>query len=297
MKATNSRRPGHDYLVTLKARQTSLIVYLSFAIFAVLWDAGLLGQYVVPIGTVLGGIAIAVSSISSDSIRHKWIIAGLGTALVGACAAIDTAEKLHNLKLKNALEQEIQEYATRPAIKVEFAGFLDTRLHDCLARASVDLDHCDDLLSLLQHISPAHGGIPYYNAEILRYRGRVRDSTDSLYTYVEADRRARPSDERDGGLASVCGSNGIGFCDERTAWVCHTLANDLYRRGCDANDSTQRLDLFVRTQEELKCVEKYYKGGFEQHLGTRPLNTVDLIAALKYQLNEPKRACNRFPKI
>jgi hypothetical protein len=277
----------------IRRRPTSIIVYLALAGFLGLWIAGLLGPYLVAVGTVVGTVAVAVSSVSSEHIRDKWIVAGLGTALVGVCAALDTIEQLHSVKLKNALESEIQEYATRPTIKTEFSGFLDARLHNCLNRAFlVDLDHCSDLEVLLEHINPAHGGVPYYTGEILRYRGRVRDSDDSLYNYIEAERRMLPTDQRDSGLASVCETNGIGFCDQRTGWVCHTLANDLFRRGCDASDASQRLDFFVRAQEQLKCVEKHFAGGFEQRLGSRPMTTTDLRVALKAQQNNPARKCD-----
>ncbi|HZB93168.1 MAG TPA: hypothetical protein VE397_17110 [Stellaceae bacterium] len=268
---------------------------MALAGFVGLWIAGLLGAYVVAVGTVVGTVAIAVSSISAEHIRDKWIVAGLGTALVGACAALDTAEQLHAVKLKNALESEIQEYATRPTNKTEFLGFLDSRLHDCLNRPSVDVDHCADLETLLEHINPAHGGVPYYTGEILRYRGRVRDSDDSFYNYLEAESRVLPRDQRDNGSASVCNTNGIGFCDQRTSWVCHTLANDLFRRGCDAGDPNQRLDFFVRAQEQLKCEQKHFTGGFEQRLGTRPMTTTDLAVALKPQLNDPARKCDAPP--
>jgi hypothetical protein len=238
----------------IQRRPTSTIVYLALAGFVGLWIAGLLGAYVVAVGTVVGTVAIAVSSISAEHIRDKWIVAGLGTALVGACAALDTAEQLHAVKLKNALESEIQEYATRPTNKTEFLGFLDSRLHDCLNRPSVDVDH-----------------------------------------YLEAESRVLPRDQRDNGSASVCNTNGIGFCDQRTSWVCHTLANDLFRRGCDAGDPNQRLDFFVRAQEQLKCEQKHFTGGFEQRLGTRPMTTTDLAVALKPQLNDPARKCDAPP--
>lgn len=264
------------------------------ALFIALWIGGPLGSYGVTVGTVLGSVAIAVSSIGQGTGRDKWLIAALGTAVVGTCAAIDTLDQLHTVRLKAALEQDIQSYGQGDH-KRDVAAFLGDRLHDCLNRANpadVDLDHCDDLESLFEHIDPVNGGVQYYKAEILRYRGRLEDSDGQLYGYLEADRRLRPAGAPDDGLATVCDDNGTGYCRQRTAWVCHTLANDYYRRGCDAAGPAQRRSRFERAQQYMQCVERNYKGGFDNHLSTRPLDSAQLTAALDLELKDSNRRCS-----
>ena len=256
---------------------------------------GFLGFYGVTIGTILGSVAIALSSIGSGHILDKWIIAGAGTALVGLCAAADTADQLRALKLRSELEKDVQAYATLADTKRGFVAFLNGRLHDCLNRPVVDVDHCDDLESLLERIDEANGGVPFYRAEILRNRGRIQDSDDQLYNYLEADRRLRPAGDDDG-EAAICTTNGTGYCRQRTAWICHTLANDLFRRGCEAAGTSSRRDWFARAWKQMECVDKWFESGFEQRLGTRPLNTVDLRVALDLQLKDPSRKCDAAPK-
>jgi len=284
-----------DIFEYLKGRPTSLVVYLSFAVFLILWPAGFLGPYGVTVGTILGGVAIALSSIGSGHILDKWIIAGIGTAVVGLCAATDTSEQLRAQRLRSELEKDIQAYATLADVKHGFVLFVTRRLGDCVNSPPVDADHCDDLESLLEHVDELNGSVPYYRAEILRSRGRIRDSDDHLYNYLEADDRLRPAGDDDGSI-SVCATNGTGYCRQRTAWVCHTLANDLFRRGCDTPEISQRRDLFERAQKQLVCVSKWFKGGFEQRLGTRPLNTAGLSTALEMQLKNPPRPCVPPPK-
>src|SRR6266849_5957377 len=88
-------------------RPASIIVSISLMIFLFLWVEGLIGTYATTVGTILGSVAIAVSSIGKGPDRDKWIFAAAGTILVGACAALDKAGELHALKLKNELEKEI----------------------------------------------------------------------------------------------------------------------------------------------------------------------------------------------
>lgn len=282
-----------DYLIS---QPTSLLVYISLAAFLILWRAALLGVYAVTIGTILGSVAIAISSIGSGSTLDKWVTAGIGTAIVTLCAAMDTSEQVRALTLKSKLEKEVQSYASEPDRKRGFVMFLSGRLHDCVNIVPVDVDHCDDLISLLEHVDEMNGSISYFKAEVFRDRGLVRESDDHLYNYLEDDKRRRPAGEDDGS-AAVCDTNGTGYCSQRTAWVCHTLANDLVRRACDAIGSAQRQDLFKRALEMLECSTKWAKGGFEQRLGTRPFNTTDLNVTLDVHLKGPQRPCGAPPKI
>ena len=270
----------------------SAAVYLSFATFFLLWRVGGLGQSVVTAGTIVGSVAIAVSSLGSDRVRDRWIIAAIGTLLVGLCASIDTSDQLRVATLKNEMEKEVQGYASQPANKIGFVAYLDQRLHDCLNRPSVDLDHCDDMESLLEHVDESNGSVPYFRGEILRYRGRLRDCDDQFCNYLEAKEHIRPTNVPDNGLAAVCEENGTGYCRQRTAWVCHTMANDFYRLGCAAAAPSERREWFTLAEEKIKCVQKEYPGGFNQRLHTRPLNTADLTAALRYEIDNPVRACN-----
>ena len=280
----------------IKGRLPSLVVYFSFVAILILWSAGFLGHYGVTVGTILGSAAVALSSIGSGHILDKWIIAGMGTAVVGLCAAIDTSEQLEVQRLRNELEKDIQTYAAPADVKHGFVVFVTDRLGDCVKRPPVDVDHCDDLDSLLEHVDALNGGVLFYRAEILRNRGRIRESDDHLYNYLEADRRLRPT-ANDDGSASVCATNGTGYCRQRAAWVRHTLANDLFRRGCDSIGTSQRRNLFERAQKQLMLVSKLFEGGFEQRLSTRPFNTADLSAALEMQLSYPSRPCRSAPKI
>ncbi len=280
-------------------QRTSVAVYAVLIVFAALWAFGALGSYGVTAGTVIGSMALAVSSIGKATDRDKWIIAALGTALVGTCAAVDTLEQLRSLRLKAALEKEFQAYGSNPDHRHQFVSFLNDRLRACVNPvniAELDADHCDDLESLLEHVDQTNGSVGYYKAEILRLRHRLDDSDDALFGYIEADKRLRPRTTSDNGEASVCDSNGTGYCRQRTAWICHTLANDLYRRGCAAGGTEQRRSMFERAREKMECVDAEYKGGFVQRLGTRPLNTADLTAALGAQLKNPDRTCDALPQ-
>jgi hypothetical protein len=73
-----SLRSPFEIVEYLKGRPTSLVVYLSFAVFLILWPAGFLEPYGVTVETILGGAAIALSSIGSGHILDKWIIASIG---------------------------------------------------------------------------------------------------------------------------------------------------------------------------------------------------------------------------
>jgi hypothetical protein len=258
---------------------------------------GLLGSYVVLVGTVLGSVAIAVSSIGSEEESEKWIIAAVGTALVTLCAGIDTSDQLRALHLKAELDKEVQSYATQPDAKPGFVAFLDTQLLHCVKDLPIDIDHCDDLQSLLEHVDRTNGAVPYYKAEIYRDRGRLSDSDDELYNYLEAEKNHHPGAQQDDGRIEVCVENGTGYCRQRTAWACHTIANDLYRQACRANQLGERKQFFELAKRYSDRVESQYRGGFRQILGTRPFNSAGLEARLGSELKDPSRSCETIPKI
>jgi len=282
---------AHDVRAFLKHHATSIIVYVLFLIVIAVWATGFLGQYIVPAGTVVGTLAIAVSGIASENVLNKWIVTAVGTILVGIFAWTDTESQPHTQQLKTQFESDVQQYGALPDNNLKFTVYLAGRLRQCLNTLPVPLDHCEDLESLLEHVGGSNGSVPYFRAEILRYKNRFADSDDELSKYLEADNERRPGNWPDNGLASVCDQNGTGYCRERTAWVCHTLANDFYRRACAATGAAQRQELFNRAQKEMDCVNKEYNGGFIQRLGTRPLSTVELVTALQKQMGSPISNC------
>jgi hypothetical protein len=294
--AARLRQWGSQVLKFYEVRRTSVALYISICVFALLWWFGVFGQNAVVIGAIIGSVAIAVSSIGSDPVRDKWAVALLGTVLVGACAAADTMSTVGSITLRDELKEDMQSYGNEPKNKSGFVSYLNLRLSRCVNTLPVDPDHCDDLLSILEHVDALNGSVTYYKAEIFRLRGDLEDSESQFWRYLEEDERRRPATP-DNGRADVCDSNATGYCRQRTAWVCHSLANDLYREGCAASAPAQRLDLFQQAQKKLACVKTEYPDGFRQRLHRRRLNTADLSEALGVQLGAPARTCDPPPPL
>jgi len=260
-----------------------------------LWSSDVLGQYRVAAGTILGTVAIAIAGFGPGRFFEKCVIVGLGTVVVGWCAYSDNADQVNSLAVKAELEKDIEAYATQPAFKADFLAFLTGRLRDCVRAKEMDVAHCDDLESMFTHIDQSNGTVLYYEAEILRRKGRLRDSDDQLFTYLEADKRLGPI-ANDDGTAAACTKNGTGHCRQRTAWIYHSLANDEFRRACAANSSLQRAELLSKARADVNFSRQFFPTGFEQRLGTRPWNTADLEAALAPKMTDSPRQCDAPPK-
>jgi hypothetical protein len=276
--------------VYLWAHPGLLALYVAAFALMALWSAGVMGIWATTAVTVLGTALIAVSGIGPGDDRDKRVMAFVGTLMVGLATGIDALEKLHAAELRGNLEKDVLAFSTTDRIKPDFVGFLNSQLSACLNGTIVDVDRCDGLLALLERVDRGNGGVPYFRAEILRNRGRLSDSRDQFFRYL-AEHRARRERGEDVGKSAACDRN-AGFCQERMAWACHSIANDLFRDACAATDVGQRRDLFGRAHEQLVCEQQEFPKGFVQRLRTRPLPTRELETALDRQLKDPARPCS-----
>lgn len=118
---------------------------------------------------------------------------------------------------------------------------------------------------------PANGHGLYFRCEIFRKTKRVVESRDSCGKYLEIEKTLPDAVARTGTDVKLCyGANVQGYCQQRTAWISHLLANDFYAAALKSGNA-----------EELKLAADLsahalarYPGGFNADgalLATRDL--------------------------
>jgi len=144
-------------------------------------------------------------------------------------------------------------------LREEFKRVLDTHQFPFAAN---DFRRVDELLIVIRQLDQDNGHLHYYTGEIKRKLGRKIDSHRDFFRYLEVEQTLTQS-EREGTLdAEVCYQRAKGYCRQRTAWICHLLANDFF----DAGKRTDNLELKRRYLKDAlsyaNCVFKKYPSGF-----------------------------------
>ena len=166
-----------------------------------------------------------------------------------------------------------------------------------------DFSSVEGMLTGLETIDPKNGTIPYYKDELLRIQ------TPSLFTtercpksplptgatdlsayehqfniYLERAPLPRASNEHD---SDKCYDNAGGYCDQRTEWVNHLLANDLYEEAL-VLPTSEKIDKLSRARDDVNVAMLYKDNGehkgFTQCIATQTLvgDVGDALAALAH---------------
>lgn len=137
-----------------------------------------------------------------------------------------------------------------------------------------NLSYADDLSKFLLQIDPRSGHAFYFTGEVKRWKGKRDESHTDFFRYLDIEARL-PEKERGGDKeAEVCYERPGGYCMQRTAWICHLLANDFYEKGVQENDEDKKRDVFRIARNYVKCVREKFPNGFSgplQHIPTAEL--------------------------
>lgn len=111
---------------------------------------------------------------------------------------------------------------------------------------------------------PYNGHALYFAGEAERALGATEKSQKFFFRYLEAE-AALSEDRRAGGLAAnLCYQRPKGYCQQRTAWIHHLLANIFYAKGRQERDGKTKQLYFQKAADQITLVWRLFPGGFIQ---------------------------------
>ena len=99
-----------------------------------------------------------------------------------------------------------------------------------------DFESSQDVIHLIQDLHANNGDVLYYSGEIARKTGDPDKGHGPFFRYLEKEKKLLPT-SRQGGIEAEACRTPDGFCRQRTAWIDHLLANDIF----DAAHDTRHL--------------------------------------------------------
>jgi hypothetical protein len=127
------------------------------------------------------------------------------------------------------------------------------------------------LIGFMQRIDANNGHAAYYAGEVRRRLGKADESHQFFYRYLEEQESRHPR-YRDGGTgAEVCYERPRGFCAQRSGWIHHELANDLYKKAATDEDRVERRVLIESAAKHVELSLGDFPSGFVQDIPTKVL--------------------------
>lgn len=140
-----------------------------------------------------------------------------------------------------------------------------------------DFDSTEDIVQIIFGVSENNGHALYIQGLIERSLNYPELGRQRFYAYIEAENGAF----RDGQLGyRPCHDNPKGFCQERTAWVFHLLANDYYQQGKtakEAGDASYKSKFATALKHACSAIKLFPNDGFDdptQAIPSRRLETL-----------------------
>jgi hypothetical protein len=125
------------------------------------------------------------------------------------------------------------------------------------------------LIGFMLKIDPRNGHGLYYAGTVKRrlYMNQSAStgflsSHDDFFQYLNVE-NGLPEDERGMGIVGDgCYALPRGYCGERTAWINHLIANDLYAAACREKATGERESYFAAATRHAQAALDRYDGGF-----------------------------------
>ena len=93
-----------------------------------------------------------------------------------------------------------------------------------------------EIVDRVLEIDPQNGHGLYYCGELERASTGGKSNGHKCFELYLSIEQERP-ELRTGPAIARCYDNGHGYCEQRTGWICHKMANDLYKSGKAAGDA------------------------------------------------------------
>ncbi len=127
-----------------------------------------------------------------------------------------------------------------------------------------DYRRTEEVLKLLTAINADSGYAYYFGGEVKRKTGHSDQSHLPFEKYVAHEKTLSARVSKTGSGIKECSKDALGYCQQRTAWICHLLANDYFAMSAKAPEAEKNVDLLRKAAVHAQCVlDNYPPKGFE----------------------------------
>jgi transcriptional regulator with XRE-family HTH domain len=145
--------------------------------------------------------------------------------------------------------------------------------------AADDFGAATPLIDAMCALDANNGHAHYYAGEVKRWIGRREESHHHFFRYLDFYQQVfAPIQETDAGLEH-CYRTAHGYCRERTAWIHHLLALDLWRQGRAKRDR----GILAHALNHADAALSYFPGGFIQYTSTTTVREAIGLAIAKIE--------------
>jgi hypothetical protein len=223
--------------------------------------------------------------------RRWWIATGTFVFLAAVIALVMAYEQ-------HAAKNKILAEAT--ALRQDFANAAKTPPDSRQLYVTAVENDIDAILKL----DPRNGTGFYYAGELKRLNnpelftekrclipaalksqpGPLDQYEDDFYRYLDIEKSLPASQTGGGSSAELCYSRAPGYCPQRTAWIEHLLANDLYQEGLMAADRGVQTEMLGRALKFAQDAAQLYQDPNHNPGFSQCMDTESLIRAIQSNL-------------
>jgi hypothetical protein len=229
----------------------------------------LVGMLDLPVGQRAAADAGRTADTKSRSGRRRWVWLAAAALIVAGIAAFFTVRykqaqstNAKVLKAVGALRQDFRQAGSdAPAVRAQY-----------FAASWQDVD------AILQ-LDPNNGTALYYSGELRRHSNRALFTENScpiadglkaqkgeldhfeadFYRYLDIEASLADSDKGGAISSGICYSRPSGYCPQRTAWIDHLLANDLYQEALVSDDPVAQTNALERALKLEQSAAQLYQ--------------------------------------
>lgn len=265
-----------------------------------------------------GAIFCAAAGMMPPQVRGRWLMniaGGIFAALVTWYTAFDQnnqitnwhdrfeAIKIRHDLLQNDLKRYVEALPSDNAAEIlkkaseilvnRFAEGAKSAIDAKRAFRPEDFYPAQDVISFMSVLDRSNGHALYYSGEIARKTGELDNGHPQFYRYLETE-SMQGATARVGGTTIDACRTPRGYCRQRTAWINHLLANDIYKDTLRKRKAAETAASGIAVSMHLfdgdfhqalvyACAAlKLYEGEFRDSQQLTP--TLDLVAVLKGEL-------------
>jgi hypothetical protein len=265
-----------------------------------------------------GATFCAAAGMMPPEVRGRWLMnvaGGIFAALVTWYTAFDQNNQITNwhdrfeaIKIRHdLLQNDLKHYvealpsdSTAEILKKaseilvnRFAEGAKSAIDAKRAFRPEDFYSAQDVISFMSGLDRSNGHALYYSGEIARKTGDPDNGHQQFFRYLETESTLGTTARVGGTTIDACRTP-RGYCRQRTAWIDHLLANDIYKdtlrkkkaaeSEVKAENSAHQFDGNFHKALVYACAAlKLYEGEFRDSQQLTP--TLDLVTALKVELS------------
>lgn len=227
-----------------------------------------------------------------DSVQHvrRWLLTGCAAAILLA-VAVSVVRYERNRFIQARILQVVA------TLRLDFAHAVNAAPG---ARGPLIAAVQSDVDAILR-LDPRNGSGLYFQGEAKRLanpamftekrclipgtlknqQGELDYYEDDFFHYLDLEANLPTSETSGGTGAELCYSRASGFCQQRTAWVSHLLANDLYQEALYETNAVNQAEFLKRALAQANQALTLYQDKGSNQGFTQCMPTAVLIRAIQ----------------